>query len=150
MLRRLAYLAILMTVGAALWAADTAGEERRLTWKVLGGVEWEGNEGDALDFKLAFSDEILGYKDKSVVLTGYMLPLEEAEMQQHFLLMRTPSAGCAFCIDVGPESVVEVKLQKPLEYSAGRVTVLGKLELLEDDPTGLYFRIQNATARHGR
>ena len=149
MLKHFAWILLLVAAAGATVADETA-EEVRLTWQVLGGVEWQPVSADTLDFKLEFGDEILGFKDKHVVLTGYMLPLEQAEFQQHFLLMRTPSAGCAFCVDVGPESVVEIKLQQPLEYSAGRVTVLGKLELLEDDPTGLFFRIQNAKARHGR
>ncbi len=124
--------------------------EDKVPWDALTSVQWVpvGEGGD--DYAIEWPEEALALKDTTITITGFMFPLDEAsENQSHFLLTGIPMAGCTFCVDFGPESVIEIKLNGALEYSAGRITVTGKLELLEDDPTGLFYRIQKAKGRHG-
>jgi hypothetical protein len=51
---------------------------------------------------------------------------------------------CAFCLPGGPESMVEVKMKTPVKYTFDAVVVTGKLAVLKDDPTGIFYRIIDA------
>ena len=48
---------------------------------------------------------------------------------------------CSFCMPGGPESLVEVKTKQPVKYSFEPIVVSGKLSVLKDDPTGVFYRI---------
>jgi hypothetical protein len=80
---------------------------------------------------------------KQVRLQGFMMPLGPGEMQRHFLLASVPLT-CSFCTPGGPESMVEVRTREPVKYSLGAVVVQGKLQVLQSDPQGLYYRITGA------
>jgi hypothetical protein len=51
---------------------------------------------------------------------------------------------CAFCMPGGPESLVEVKSKTPIKYTFEPVVVIGKLAVLKDDPTGVFYRLTEA------
>jgi hypothetical protein len=44
----------------------------------------------------------------------------------------------------GPESLVEVKTKQPLAYGVAPVVLSGKLAVLKDDPTGVFYRLTDA------
>jgi hypothetical protein len=44
----------------------------------------------------------------------------------------------------GPESMVEVKMKTPVKYSFDALVVTGKLSVLKDDPSGIFYRITDA------
>jgi hypothetical protein len=52
---------------------------------------------------------------------------------------------CAFCMPGGPESLVEVKSKTPVKYTFDAIVMTGKLEVLKDDPTGIFYRLTDAT-----
>jgi len=72
-----------------------------------------------------------------------MMPLELGDRQSHFILAATPQ-DCAFCMPGGPESLVEVKARKPMAYGMEPVVLSGKLAVLKDDPTGVFYRLTDA------
>jgi hypothetical protein len=78
-----------------------------------------------------------------VKIQGFMLPLQTGAQQTHFVLASMPQT-CAFCMPGGPESMVEVKTKRPVKYTFEPVTVSGKLAVLRDDPTGIFYRIVDA------
>jgi hypothetical protein len=39
---------------------------------------------------------------------------------------------------------VEVRAKRPLAYTDDAVTVTGKLSVLKDDPTGIFYRLTDA------
>jgi hypothetical protein len=80
---------------------------------------------------------------KQVRIQGYMMPLGPGEMQWHFLLASVPLT-CSFCVPGGPESMVEVRTREPVRYSLAAVVVEGRLQVLQSDPLGLYYRITGA------
>ncbi|HVP09069.1 MAG TPA: DUF3299 domain-containing protein [Burkholderiales bacterium] len=80
---------------------------------------------------------------KEVKLQGFMMPLELGDRQSHFILAATPQ-DCAFCMPGGPESLVEVKARKPMAYGMEPVVLSGKLAVLKDDPTGVFYRLTDA------
>jgi len=74
---------------------------------------------------------------------GFMMPLEPGEKQTHFLLSSVP-LSCSFCLPGGPESMIEVKSKTPIRYGMEPLVVQGRLNVLPDDPYGLYYRITDA------
>jgi hypothetical protein len=80
---------------------------------------------------------------KRVRVQGFMMPLKPGEMQRHFLLTSVPLT-CSFCLPGGPESMIEVRTREPVKYSLGIVVVEGRLQVLQSDPMGLYYRITGA------
>jgi hypothetical protein len=79
---------------------------------------------------------------QDVKLVGFMMPLQTGEKQSHFLLTVT-SQTCAFCIPVGPEGIVEVKAKTPVRVTFDPIVVAGRLEVLRDDPLGVYYRLSD-------
>jgi len=90
-----------------------------------------------------FSNAIAGLDQKEVKVQGFMLPLDMGEKHALFILSAVPPT-CAFCIPGGPEAVVEVRAKRPIAYTDDMVTVSGKLSLLKDDPTGVFYRLTDA------
>ena len=76
-------------------------------------------------------------------LQGYVLPLEAGQTHRRFLLSAW-SPSCPFCLTAGPEAMVEVKARKAVKYSLDPVVVQGRLELLADDPAGMFYRLVEA------
>ena len=74
---------------------------------------------------------------------GFMVPLDAKELQVYFLLTTVPLT-CSFCIPGGPESMIEVRAKLPVRYGLEPVVVQGRLQLLKDDPYGLFYRLVDA------
>jgi hypothetical protein len=53
-------------------------------------------------------------------------------------------ATCPFCMPGGPESLVEVKMKRPVKYGFEPLLVTGRLAVLKDDPTGIFYRLNDA------
>lgn len=79
---------------------------------------------------------------QDVKLVGFMMPLQTGEKQSHFLLTVT-SQTCAFCVPAGPEGIVEVKAKTPVRVTFEPIVVAGRLEVLRDDPLGVYYRLSD-------
>jgi uncharacterized protein len=87
----------------------------------------------------------MALNQKSQKIQGFMMPLEPGEKQRHFLLTSVPMS-CGFCLPGGPESMVEVRTKTPVKYTLEPVVVEGRFLVLHDDPTGLYYRITDASS----
>lgn len=109
-------------------------------WSVLTDVKTKNEKNRILP---VFSQSQLGMNGKTQRIQGFMMPLEPGKKQRHFLLSSVPLT-CSFCLPGGPESMVEVKTKTPVEYSMEVVVVEGRLQVLHDDPYGLYYRINDA------
>jgi hypothetical protein len=113
-----------------------------LAWSVLTDVKTKVEKNRMLP---VFPAPVLALNQKSQRIQGFMMPLEPGEKQKHFLLSSVPLT-CSFCVPGGPESMVEVKTKTPIKYSLEAVVVEGQFAVLKDDPYGLYYRIDDATA----
>ncbi|MDP1742749.1 DUF3299 domain-containing protein [Polaromonas sp.] len=109
-------------------------------WSVLTDVKTKNEKNRILP---VFTASQMGMNDKTQRIQGFMMPLEPGKKQRHFLLSSVP-LSCSFCLPGGPESMVEVKTRTPVEYSMEPVVVEGRLQVLHDDPYGLYYRINDA------
>jgi hypothetical protein len=111
-----------------------------LSWKLLSQVELVKQKDRYVP---QFSSGVSALDKKDVKLQGFMMPLEMGDQQSHFVLAAMPTT-CAFCLPGGPESLVEVKMKKPVKYTFDAVVVTGKLSVLKDDPSGIFYRITDA------
>jgi hypothetical protein len=90
-----------------------------------------------------FSSNVAALDKRAVKVQGFMMPLEMGDKQSHFVLSAMPTT-CAFCLPGGPESMVEVKMKAPVKYTFDAVVLTGKLTVLKDDPTGIFYRLTDA------
>jgi hypothetical protein len=90
-----------------------------------------------------FSPEVAAMHQTVRRVQGFMMPLAPGEMQTHFLVSSVPLT-CSFCTPGGPESMVEVRTRKPVKYVLEGVVVEGQLQVLPDDPQGLFYRMADA------
>jgi hypothetical protein len=90
-----------------------------------------------------FAADVTALDKKEVKVQGFMMPLQMGDKQTHFVLTAMPQS-CAFCMPGGPESMVEVKSKTPVKYTFEPVVLTGKLAILKDDPTGVFYRLTDA------
>lgn len=89
-----------------------------------------------------FGDRISQYDGKTVILQGFMLPLENAERQSHFVLSTNPP-HCYFCMPGGPETMVEIFAAPPIDFSYDPIVLQGELKLVRgDESMGLYYQLK--------
>ena len=111
-----------------------------VSWRLLGQVK-SAQVGSKVVPE--FAPEISKLDKQDVRLQEYMLPIVAGETHDHFLLtMRPPH--CPFCLSIGPEYIVEVKSRAPIRHTYEPVVVAGRLNVLRDDPFGLYYRLTDA------
>ena len=111
-----------------------------VSWKTLSQVELVKQKDRYVP---QFAKDVSALDQKEVKVQGFMMPLEVGDKQSHFVLTAMPQS-CAFCLPGGPESMVEVKSKTPVKYTFDAVVVSGKLTVLKDDPTGIFYRITDA------
>jgi hypothetical protein len=111
-----------------------------VSWKTFAQVELVKQKDRYVP---QFSSSIAALDQKEVKVQGFMMPLEMGEKQSHFVLAAMPTT-CAFCMPGGPESMVEVKMKTPVKYTFDALVVTGKLAVLKDDPSGIFYRIVDA------
>jgi hypothetical protein len=111
-----------------------------VSWKTLAQVELVKQKDRYVP---QFSSGVSALDKKDVKVQGFMMPLEMGDKQSHFVLAAMPTT-CAFCLPGGPESMVEVQMKTPVKYTFDAVVVTGKLAVLKDDPSGIFYRIVDA------
>lgn len=111
-----------------------------VSWKVLAQVELVKVKDRYLP---QFSSSVSALDSKEVKVQGFMMPLEMGDKQTHFILSAMPTS-CAFCMPGGPEQLVEVLSKKPVKYTFEPVVLTGKLAVLKNDPTGVFYRLTEA------
>lgn len=91
-----------------------------------------------------FNAELKALDNKEVKVYGFVLPLSTSLKQKHFLISPLPS-HCPFCVNQGPDSIIEVVAKNPVEYSPWEpIVISGKMELVNDQY--LFYRLVNAEA----
>ncbi|HJT61592.1 MAG TPA: DUF3299 domain-containing protein [Burkholderiales bacterium] len=111
-----------------------------LSWKLLSQVELVKQKDRYVP---QFAKDVAALDQKEVKVQGFMMPLQVGDKQSHFVLTAMPQS-CAFCLPGGPESMVEVKTKTPVKYTFEPLVLTGKLAILKDDPTGVFYRLTDA------
>lgn len=99
--------------------------------------------GDNLEIPV-FSVELKEFDNQIITIEGYVIPIQQTEKQDYFVLSRFPYNSCFFCGNAGPETVAEVYTLEKVPFKDERVTVTGTLKLNADDPLHLFYIIENA------
>jgi hypothetical protein len=94
-------------------------------------------------FGPSFPKEVKDLDKQQVKVYGFMMPLDQAKKQKRFLLSAFPP-HCAFCLPGGPESLVEVIADTPVEFTFEPIVVAGRMAVLENDV--VYYRITNGAS----
>src|SRR5690554_2635256 len=131
----------LVAVLVLLAVVPEAAAQTAVSWETLakvGVVQQDGRRGPQFD------PEVRRLAGQQVTVRGFMLPLEQGAQQQNFLLTVVPMADCFYCLEHGPGSMLEVVAVRPAPYTYARVAVTGRLELVMDDPLGMYYRLVDA------
>lgn len=111
-----------------------------VSWKTLSQVELVKAKDR---FVPQYAAGVTELDKKEVRLQGFMMPLTMGDQQSHFILSAMPQS-CMFCMPGGPEQLVEVKSKKPIKYTFDPVILSGKMAVLTDDPTGIFYRLTDA------
>lgn len=111
-----------------------------VSWKLLSQVELVKQKDRYVP---QFAKDVAALDQKQVKVQGFIMPLQMGDKQSHFVLTAMPQT-CAFCLPGGPESMVEVKSKTPVTYTFEPVLLTGKLSVLKDDPTGVFYRLTDA------
>jgi uncharacterized protein len=114
-------------------------------WDVLGEMDVEVEVLGPLRsvFHVNYTDRVKALDGKEVKVMGFLYPLEGGVRHSHFLLTAWPPS-CPFCLPAGPSHMVEVFCEEPVAFSEGAILMAGTLGVLEDDPSGMYYRMDGA------
>ncbi|MCU0323965.1 MAG: DUF3299 domain-containing protein [Spirosomaceae bacterium] len=130
-----------------LSAFTLVDEPAKITWELLRDVtfkkKWNAEESMFILYP-TFGAKVTALKNKEVVLSGYMIPVDiDANM---YVLSANPYSSCFFCGQAGPESVVQVKFKKLTKRfnTDDRVTVKGTFVTNADDINELNYILTNA------
>lgn len=139
---------IVLIAAAAIFAAMTPAESTaqiETKWSTLSEVELLEVQEDGETRSIPrFPESLRNLDGKQVYMSGYMIPLGFAEEQDNFLLSAWPGDGCYFHMPGGPESIVEIRAAEMFDFSYDTIAMTGTLELVEDDPFGLIYRMTDA------
>lgn len=94
-------------------------------------------------YKATFSPALARMEGRPLDITGYMLPVEPTTHSAHFILTRR-STGCPFCPPNEPTEAIEVFAAAPVDYTQAPVTLQGRLHLVGQSQTGLFYRLDQA------
>lgn len=137
---------------------DKQVQELKDTWKPApapkGGVGWQVLESTKettrraddgyIRSKPVFPPAVKALNGKRVKVAGFMMPLENATRQKHFVLMAYPP-GCPFHTHAMPNQFIEVYADTafPVEIEQA-IIVEGVLELTGMDESGVFYRMKAA------
>jgi hypothetical protein len=118
-----------------------------LTWEELANLDIEVETPAPLQtiFHVSFPQTLRERDGKTVQIRGFMYPLKAGETHDYFLLSALPPS-CPFCLPGGQSTLIEVNCAQAVEYTLEPILLQGRFSLLEDDPSGLYYHIDDARA----
>lgn len=139
----------LICFSATLYAQDSGPKySQDNTWSTLADVTYKITEDEYGVINLPqFSEEIRSLEGEEITVPGYIIPaggLDAVFQPDHFILSSLPLAACFFCGVGGPETVVEVYLQEPIEYTDTPIKVKGTLTLNAHDIYQLMYILEDA------
>lgn len=128
--------------------------EGGLGWEVLAQTtETEAVTGEIegesiISIRPEFPDAVKVLDGKTVVMQGFMFPLEQKDKQSRFLFGPFP-ISCPYHYHVGPSMVIEVYAHEPVTFSFEPLTLSGVLELVPvDDEYSIFYRMKDAVIKN--
>ena len=112
-----------------------------VSWKTLAKVKQIPSKNR---ISPQFPKEISDMNDEEIKLQGYMMPPNAGAKHKPFLISIV-SSTCSYCLPTGPDDVVEVRSKTPIKFTYEPIILSGKMEILTNDPMGLYYRLTEAS-----
>jgi len=114
-----------------------------LAWPRLYDISFVQAKDDLGEYdKPVFTSAVKALENKSVVLPGYMVPLDNALKSSRIMISSLPLNACFFCGVGGPETVIEVHLKTETTYIEQPVEVKGILRLNDNDPEKMIYLLE--------
>jgi hypothetical protein len=114
-------------------------------WKALASVTYKITEDEYGELYVPeFSDKAQELEGKVVTVPGYIIPFDGLFKPEHVIVSSLPLASCFFCGSGGPETVMEVFLTSPIEYTESMVAFRGKLKLNDENYEQLMYILEDA------
>lgn len=123
--------------GGTAW--DVFGEtiEHEYTYK-------SDDEYDYVGVRPEFSEKIKKLDGQTIIVQGYMFPLDQGEEQTRFLLGPFP-LSCPYHYHVPPKLLLEAHAKIPIKFSYDAINIQGTLELVpNDDEYNVFYRLRDA------
>ena len=116
-----------------------------VSWDVLGVLDIKIEVLGPLQTNATktFSDEVRALDGKTIKVMGFLYPLEGGVSHDYFLLTAWPPS-CPFCLPAGPSMMVETFAAEAIDFTEGAIVIAGQFELLENDPSGFFYRLKSA------
>ncbi|MGF7079674.1 hypothetical protein [Mucilaginibacter sp. UYCu711] len=111
-------------------------------WDILAMMSYKKNSSGTL--VAHFPAPLKALDNKSVELSGYMVPIVAGFVHPVFMLSVLPVLQCQYCGQSDIPSMVEVHMAKPAPYSENPVKVKGVLHLNSTDIAHSEFILNNA------
>jgi hypothetical protein len=120
-------------------------EDGAVKWEVLSNLEVRTETPAPLQtiFHIEFTPEVKALGGEIVRLKGFMYPLSPGETHSSFLLSALPPS-CPFCLPGTATTLIDIVSEEPIRYTLEPVLLEGRLALLKDDASGLYYRLTQA------
>lgn len=100
---------------------------------------------DIMGVRPGFTADLKALDGKTIIMEGYMFPLEESDAQTRFLFGPFPMS-CPYHYHAGPALVIETFAAKPIPFTYDPIQVTGILELIpRDDEANTFYRLKNVT-----
>jgi hypothetical protein len=91
-----------------------------------------------------FPADLHALDGKEVMLAGYMMPFTEADRHSEFMFGAL-QFHCSGCMMSELNRMVAVKAAEPVAGADGPLVIRGRLRLLEDEASPLFYRLEAAT-----
>jgi uncharacterized protein len=112
------------------------------SWRTLAKVELVKRNNKMVP---SFATPVASLDGQPIKVQGFMIPLDIGDKQKRFLLVAAPP-HCSFCLPAGPDAMIEVRAKSDVRYGFEAISLSGKLQVLKDDPAGLFYRLNDATS----
>ncbi|MDN3585724.1 hypothetical protein QWY86_03540 [Pedobacter aquatilis] len=94
-------------------------------WNLI-GLRYE-KQVKPLEWKVFFPAELKALNNKTIELPGYIIPTKVGNKFSEFMLSVVPIESCPFCGSGDIPSMVEVKMNNPINYTSKPIKLKGKI-----------------------
>jgi hypothetical protein len=111
------------------------------TWELIARKEYRKIDNNKSI--LVFPAPLQAMSNKSIELTGYMVPIKAGMTHSTFMMSVLPLNQCDFCGKGGVPEMIEVHMAKAIPYQETPIDIIGTL-VLKPDPYASNVFLMNA------
>lgn len=118
-----------------------------LVWPVLYDIQYKKARDAFGEYeKPVFSEAVKKMGGKEITIPGYMIPFEGSSQSKEFMFSSLPLNACFFCGVGGPETFVQVRMSKAINYNDQPMEIRGRLKLNANNPDEHFYILEEAIA----